>query len=90
MDKSLPEHRINIITRVTLTSQLALDACLTALHGVLRCGRRSAAVRNCVASGQQVQVPRLAFVNKMDRTGANFFKVVEQMKLRLKASPCRW
>jgi len=32
-------------------------------------------------------VPRLAFVNKMDRTGANFFKVVEQMKLRLKANP---
>jgi len=29
----------------------------------------------------------LAFVNKMDRTGANFFKVVEQMKLRLKANP---
>jgi elongation factor G len=33
------------------------------------------------------KVPRLAFVNKMDRTGANFFKVVDQMKLRLKASP---
>jgi elongation factor G len=33
------------------------------------------------------KVPRLAFVNKMDRTGANFFKVVEGMKLRLKASP---
>ncbi len=33
------------------------------------------------------RVPRLAFVNKMDRTGANFFKVVEQMKLRLKANP---
>jgi len=32
-------------------------------------------------------VPRLAFVNKMDRTGANFFKVYDQMKLRLKASP---
>jgi elongation factor G len=32
-------------------------------------------------------VPRLAFVNKMDRTGANFFKVVDQMKLRLKANP---
>jgi elongation factor G len=27
-------------------------------------------------------------VNKMDRTGANFFKVVDQMKLRLKANPC--
>jgi len=33
------------------------------------------------------KVPRLAFVNKMDRTGANFFKVVEQMKLRLRANP---
>jgi elongation factor G len=32
-------------------------------------------------------VPRLAFVNKMDRTGANFFKVVDQMKTRLKANP---
>jgi elongation factor G len=32
-------------------------------------------------------VPRLAFVNKMDRSGANFFKVVDQMKLRLKANP---
>jgi elongation factor G len=33
------------------------------------------------------KVPRLAFVNKMDRTGANFFKVYDQMKLRLKAHP---
>jgi elongation factor G len=33
------------------------------------------------------KVPRLAFVNKMDRTGANFFKVYDQLKLRLKASP---
>jgi elongation factor G len=32
-------------------------------------------------------VPRLAFVNKMDRQGANFFRVYEQMKLRLKANP---
>jgi elongation factor G len=32
-------------------------------------------------------VPRLAFVNKMDRTGANFFKVLDQMKARLKAHP---
>lgn len=32
-------------------------------------------------------VPRLLFINKMDRTGANFFKVYEQLKLRLKASP---
>jgi elongation factor G len=33
------------------------------------------------------KVPRLAFVNKMDRTGANFMKVYEQMKVRLKANP---
>src|SRR5262249_16386130 len=33
------------------------------------------------------QVPRLAFVNKMDRVGANFFKVYDQMKSRLKANP---
>ena len=33
------------------------------------------------------KVPRLLFVNKMDRTGANFFKVYDQLKLRLKASP---
>jgi elongation factor G len=33
------------------------------------------------------RVPRLAFVNKMDRTGANFFKVYEQMRARLKANP---
>src|SRR5690606_37335534 len=32
-------------------------------------------------------VPRLAFVNKMDRTGANFFKVYDQLKVRLKAHP---
>ena len=32
-------------------------------------------------------VPRLAFVNKMDRVGANFFKVYDQMKSRLKANP---
>ena len=36
---------------------------------------------------QKYKVPRLAFVNKMDRTGANFFKVHEQMKVRLKANP---
>ena len=33
------------------------------------------------------KVPRLAFVNKMDRTGANFYKVYDQMKARLKANP---
>ena len=35
----------------------------------------------------QYQVPRLAFINKMDRIGANFFRAVEQIKTRLKANP---
>ncbi len=34
------------------------------------------------------KVPRLAFVNKMDRTGANFFKVVDQMKTAPEGQPC--
>ena len=34
------------------------------------------------------KVPRLAFVNKMDRQGADFFKSYEQMRTRLKAQPC--
>src|SRR5690625_5796957 len=33
------------------------------------------------------EVPRMLFINKMDRTGANFFKVYEQLKERLKANP---
>ena len=33
------------------------------------------------------KVPRLAFVNKMDRSGADFYKVVDQMRTRLKANP---
>ena len=40
-----------------------------------------------MAAGTKYKVPRLAFVNKMDRSGANFFKVVDQMKTRLKANP---
>ena len=40
-----------------------------------------------MAPGQQVQVPRLAFVNKMDRVGADFFKVYEQMRERLRGNP---
>jgi elongation factor G len=45
--------------------------------------RRAAAVRDRVAPGNKYKVPRMAFVNKMDRTGANFDKVVEQLKARL-------
>ena len=92
MDTSLPEHRINIIdTPGHVDFTIEVERSMRVLDG--------ACMVYCAVGGVQPQsetvwrqankykVPRLAFVNKMDRTGANFFKVVEQMKLRLKANP---
>ena len=92
MDASFPEHRINIIdTPGHVDFTIEVERSMRVLDG--------ACMVYCAVGGVQPQsetvwrqankykVPRLAFVNKMDRTGANFFKVVEQMKLRLKASP---
>ena len=92
MDTSLPEHRINIIdTPGHVDFTIEVERSMRVLDG--------ACWVYCAGGGVQPQsetvwrqankykVPRLAFVNKMDRTGANFFKVVEQMKGRLKANP---
>lgn len=92
MDNSFPEHRFNIIdTPGHVDFTIEVERSMRVLDG--------ACMVYCAVGGVQPQsetvwrqankyrVPRLAFVNKMDRTGANFFKVVEQMKLRLKASP---
>ncbi|MBK6321961.1 MAG: elongation factor G [Burkholderiales bacterium] len=92
MDGSFPEHRINIIdTPGHVDFTIEVERSMRVLDG--------ACMVYCAVGGVQPQsetvwrqankykVPRLAFVNKMDRTGANFFKVVEQMKLRLKANP---
>ncbi|HAL38443.1 MAG TPA: elongation factor G, partial [Polaromonas sp.] len=92
MDTTLPEHRINIIdTPGHVDFTIEVERSMRVLDG--------ACMVYCAVGGVQPQsetvwrqankykVPRLAFVNKMDRTGANFFKVVEQMKLRLKANP---
>jgi len=92
MDLSRPEHRINIIdTPGHVDFTIEVERSMRVLDG--------ACMVYCAVGGVQPQsetvwrqankhkVPRLAFVNKMDRTGANFFKVVEQMKLRLKANP---
>ncbi len=92
MDSSYPEHRINIIdTPGHVDFTIEVERSMRVLDG--------ACMVYCAVGGVQPQsetvwrqankykVPRLAFVNKMDRTGANFFKVVEGMKLRLKASP---
>jgi len=92
MDLSFPEHRINIIdTPGHVDFTIEVERSMRVLDG--------ACMVYCAVGGVQPQsetvwrqankykVPRLAFVNKMDRTGANFFKVYDQMKLRLKASP---
>jgi elongation factor G len=92
MDMSFPEHRINIIdTPGHVDFTIEVERSMRVLDG--------ACMVYCAVGGVQPQsetvwrqankykVPRLAFVNKMDRTGANFFKVYDQMRLRLKANP---
>jgi elongation factor G len=92
MDNSFEQHRINIIdTPGHVDFTIEVERSMRVLDG--------ACMVYCAVGGVQPQsetvwrqankyrVPRLAFVNKMDRTGANFFKVVDQMKLRLKANP---
>lgn len=91
MDKSLPEHRINIIdTPGHVDFTIEVERSMRVLDG--------AVMVYCAVGGVQPQsetvwrqankykVPRLAFVNKMDRTGANFLRVVEQMRARLQAN----
>jgi elongation factor G len=92
MDLSMPEHRINIIdTPGHVDFTIEVERSMRVLDG--------ACMVYCAVGGVQPQsetvwrqankyhVPRLAFVNKMDRTGANFFKVYEQMRTRLRANP---
>ena len=92
MDNNYPEHRINIIdTPGHVDFTIEVERSLRVLDG--------ACMVYCAVGGVQPQsetvwrqatkykVPRLAFVNKMDRQGADFFKVYEQMRARLKANP---
>ena len=92
MDKQFDEHRINIIdTPGHVDFTIEVERSLRVLDGA--CGVF------CAVGGVEPQsetvwrqanrygVPRLAFVNKMDRQGADFFGVVEQIKTRLKGSP---
>ncbi|MBW7903506.1 MAG: elongation factor G [Rhodocyclaceae bacterium] len=92
MEMQFPEHRFNIIdTPGHVDFTIEVERSMRVLDG--------ACMVYCAVGGVQPQsetvwrqatkykVPRLAFVNKMDRSGANFFKVVDQMKTRLKANP---
>ncbi|GGP24168.1 elongation factor G [Silvimonas iriomotensis] len=92
MGMQFQEHRFNIIdTPGHVDFTIEVERSMRVLDG--------ACMVYCAVGGVQPQsetvwrqankykVPRLAFVNKMDRQGANFFRVVEQMKTRLKATP---
>ena len=92
MDGNYPEHRINIIDtpgHVDFTieverSMRVLDGACMVYDSVGGVQPQSETVWR---QANKYKVPRLAFVNKMDRVGANFFKVYDQMKSRLKANP---
>ncbi|MGZ8256257.1 MAG: elongation factor G [Gallionella sp.] len=92
MEKNFQEHRFNIIdTPGHVDFTIEVERSMRVLDG--------ACMVYCAVGGVQPQsetvwrqankykVPRLAFVNKMDRQGANFFKVYEQMRTRLRANP---
>ena len=92
MAQQFPEHRINIIdTPGHVDFTIEVERSMRVLDG--------ACMVYCAVGGVQPQsetvwrqankygVPRIAFVNKMDRAGANFLRVVQQMKDRLKANP---
>ena len=92
MEDQFKEHRFNIIdTPGHVDFTIEVERSMRVLDG--------ACMVYCAVGGVQPQsetvwrqankykVPRLAFVNKMDRSGANFFKVVEQMGTRLRATP---
>jgi elongation factor G len=92
MDNHFPEHRFNIIdTPGHVDFTIEVERSLRVLD--------SACAVFCAVSGVQPQsetvwrqmnkygVPRLAFVNKMDRAGANFLRCVEQIRTRLRGNP---
>jgi len=92
MDRNRPEHRINIIdTPGHIDFTIEVQRSLRVLDG--------AVALFCSVGGVEPQsetvwrqankygVPRLAFVNKMDRAGADFFRVLKQIKERLRSNP---
>jgi elongation factor G len=92
MEKNYPDHRINIIDtpgHVDFTIEVerslrVLDGACTVFCAV---GGVQPQTETVLRQANKYKVPRLAFVNKMDRAGANFMRVHEQIQSRLKAHP---
>jgi elongation factor G len=92
MDKSFPEHRINIIDtpgHVDFTIEVerslrVLDSAVALFDSVAGVQPQSETVWRQM---NRYGVPRIAFVNKMDRAGANFIRCVDMIRTRLRANP---
>jgi elongation factor G len=88
MDKNYDEHRINIIdTPGHVDFTIEVERSLRVLDGAVgvfcAVGGVEPQSETVWRQADKYSVPRMAFINKMDRTGADFFRVVEQIKSRL-------
>ncbi len=92
MDKQFPEHRVNIIdTPGHVDFTIEVERSLRVLDGAVAVfcavGGVEPQSETVWRQANKYRVPRMAFVNKMDRSGADFLRVVEQIQKRLGANP---